>query len=519
MTHVAVLALLAAAAAAAAPDPLADARAAFAAGDYARAERLALAASAPPDADRALYLAALARFRAGRPADALEALDRARGGADSAAAWHYNRAACLSELGRLAEAEREYLAAAEDATLAPVALVGAGFAALDAGDADRARALATRARGVASGNAVALVADLEAQLGPGQPVPVAATPAEVPRVALREAVARVAGGWDSDALHAAFDTPERPGFAAPSAPSAYGEASAGVTARLHAWDGADGEVSYGVAQLAYGARAVQDRSVQQHGVAAALLLWPGEPLRLDLRAEGQLALAGLSDLRPMLASAGLRATVARDHGERATTRLELGWTRLDGRGAEFEALGGDRLQASVSEELRLEPVTLRLGYRLQLERIGTAVSGTLPVAPGAAVSVEPLGYTGHTGWLEVAWRASRRLELRLAGGVEWRRYAADDQTWVGRLDGSAFAVDEGRREALRAFAGETLTVRLWRGLSLFASHALLASGVSIGAARAGTPSMMMMSGPAGPRPADASSWTKNAFSVGTELSW
>lgn len=150
-----------------APDDLAGARAALARGDYATSEALALAAARPPQAGAALELAGLARFRDGRPAQALEAFDAAGRAADAPerGRWQYNRAACLYELGRFAEAERAFVEAADlDPALAGAALANAGFAALDRGDAARAAELAGRARSLAAGAVATLLADLQARL-------------------------------------------------------------------------------------------------------------------------------------------------------------------------------------------------------------------------------------------------------------------------------------------------------------------------------------------------------------------
>jgi tetratricopeptide (TPR) repeat protein len=160
--------------AAAEPEALGSAQAAFARGDFAKAEELALAAATPPQQGSAWYLAGLARFRAGRPAEALEAFDSAARAQDAPAApmWSYNRGACLYELGRFAEAEAAYLEAASgDAALAPLSLVNAGFAALDDGSAARAQALAVRARAVASGPALELVAELEQDIAAAEGAP------------------------------------------------------------------------------------------------------------------------------------------------------------------------------------------------------------------------------------------------------------------------------------------------------------------------------------------------------------
>lgn len=161
------LVLLALALHAAPADPLAPARDALEAGDYARAETLALAAARPPRAGAALYVAGLARFRAGRPRAALEALDAAARAADPPARglWLFNRGACLYALGRFGEAEAAFVAAADaEPSLAAVARADAGFAALDGGALARARDLARSARAVASGGALALVEQLEAAL-------------------------------------------------------------------------------------------------------------------------------------------------------------------------------------------------------------------------------------------------------------------------------------------------------------------------------------------------------------------
>jgi tetratricopeptide (TPR) repeat protein len=146
-------------------DPLAAAQAALARGAYAEAEELALKEARPPRAGAALYLAGLARFRGGRPKEALQALDAAgrTGDPPAAALLQYNRGACLSELARHREAERAFVqAAARDPALAPAALVNAAYAALDRGSLKRARALARRA--LAAGAAVDIVAELEADI-------------------------------------------------------------------------------------------------------------------------------------------------------------------------------------------------------------------------------------------------------------------------------------------------------------------------------------------------------------------
>ncbi|WPB76932.1 tetratricopeptide repeat protein [Archangium violaceum] len=146
----------------AAADPLAEARQAFSEGQYPEAERLALQAAQPPQEGTALYLVGLARFRAGRPAEALEALDAAGRATDAPerASWSFNRGACLYALERFAEAEQAFLEATPDESLARLAWVNAGFAALDAGSPERASRWAEKARPGASEREAVLVEEL-----------------------------------------------------------------------------------------------------------------------------------------------------------------------------------------------------------------------------------------------------------------------------------------------------------------------------------------------------------------------
>ncbi|KFE71404.1 tetratricopeptide repeat protein [Hyalangium minutum] len=141
---------------------LTEAQQAFAEGRYEGAEQLALQAAKPPQEGAALYLVGLARFRSGRPADALEALEAAGKAQDAPerAPWNFNRGACLYELGRFEEAEQAFLQAAADESLSRVAWVNAGFAALDAGFPERAAQWAARAKAGAAERELALVEEL-----------------------------------------------------------------------------------------------------------------------------------------------------------------------------------------------------------------------------------------------------------------------------------------------------------------------------------------------------------------------
>ncbi|NPC46206.1 tetratricopeptide repeat protein [Corallococcus exiguus] len=149
----------------AAGEPLEDARESFAAGRYTEAEQQALQA---PPSGAALYLVGLARFRLGRPAEALEALEAAGHASDGPEpdAWNFNRGACLYALGRFAEAEEAFARVREGAPLARVAWINAGFAAFDAGAPDRATQWAERASPDASTAEALQVEELRALLSP-----------------------------------------------------------------------------------------------------------------------------------------------------------------------------------------------------------------------------------------------------------------------------------------------------------------------------------------------------------------
>jgi len=470
----------------ASPGGLDEARRAFAAADYATAERLALAAAAEGDGASALYLAGLASFRDGRPAEALEALDRAEAGADSAAAWHFNRGACLYALGRHAEAEAAFLEAAAAPDLAPLALVNAGFAALDGGAAGRARALAARARALADGPQLGLVEELEQALaaGSGPATPTLPTPPSPPASAAPapgpfSLSAHAEVGWDSDASRAGSGAVERPG-------SVSRVASSGATAWLAA-EGRAGSANLGVAagyafsQVAYQALAARDYSVQQHDLLLALRARPAAALQLELALTGQYALAGLSDLRGLQAAGGARVAAALQVTERQTTRAELSLTAKDGQGAEFASLDGSRLEAAASHQLRWDALTLRGGYRFQLERIGVVTTMTPARFPlgtgemlGTITDTERLSYAGHAGWLGVRLEPWSWLRLDLLGGVEGR-WALEDLRTVVAPNGFPPRTVLRRRTDLRSFGGEALELHLAPWLSLTLRHDWLAT--------------------------------------------
>jgi hypothetical protein len=504
-----LVAALASVLATASPAGLDEARAAFSAGDYARAERLAVAA-AETDPAPALYLAGLARFRDGRPAEALEALDRAEAGADSPAAWRFNRGACLYELDRHAEAEAAFLEAAADPAWEALALVNAGFAALDGEAPERARMLAARARVAAAGGAaLPLVEELEQALEPG-------TTARTGAAWLFSA--RAEAGFDDDALRAGSGAVERPGQVA-TVGSGFLAGGGAVEVGVPTGRGAV-VASYSLAQLAYLDDAAEDHSVLQHDVLLALRGRATPDLPIEAAILGQYALAGLSNRRGLQAAVGLRLAGAQAWGGGQVTRAEASLSWKDGVGAEFEPLDGTRLELAASHEVRLDQVLLRAGYRFQLERIGAVTTALPPVSMGTpicmsgctATGVEPLSYQGHAGWLAARLEPWTWLRLDLLAGLEGRWGLDDLHTLLQPVSGGAALVTGVRRRTdLRGFGSEALALRAASWLQLSLRHEWLANRTELDGATG------VQGG--GPRSGATSVWDKHVLTAGAAFEW
>lgn len=401
-------------------DRLAQAREALSAADYGRAEALALSAAAPPRRGEALYLVGLARFRAGRPEDALEALDDAARAEDppERGPWLYNRGACLYALGRFAEAEPAFLAAADaDPSLTAAATANAGFAALDRGAFRRARAHAEAARAVASGPALALVDDLEAALAAQAPPDLGATPRERAAAAYRDALA-------------AFDA------------GRYGEARRGFrrAAELAPDDGR--------APLMAGASAVRsgDRRLARAYLIRALSLHLDDP-------ERRIALDYLAECSYGLAS--------RPAGWTLSAHAGAGWddnVLQSGGGSERAPASTARVRsaqvlAGAAAAFRWRPrptLSLDVGYGLEeaAYRHPWTSSGTTPPAVAAdyslqqhvlaaAVEVSPSRRVRVGGLATVETTFTKRWGFRLldAGGGATGWAALDATDWAtSRLD-------------------------------------------------------------------------------------
>jgi len=517
--------VLAASLATATEDDLAPARAAFEAGDYARAAELALeAAGATAEApemagarDDALYLAGLARFRDGRAAEALDLLDRSGPRADGPDKWSYNRGACLDALGRYEEAERAFLLAASDPALTLVALVNAGYAALSRGAPDVAGAHAATAR-AAPGDALDLVDGLDRDIAVAEAGAAGGVPPGPDGSRSRRWIAtgRIEGGHDSNALQSGASSPGDRTAAAPGpAASALAVTDVVAIARFRP-AGLDLDATYGFSQLAYSAPGARDRSIQQHGGSLALEGEATDGLVLGGAAEGQLAYAGLTGFRGMQRSAGLRAWAILAEGDATSTRLDLAWARKQGVGLEFAYLSGDRLEAALSQLLRLGPTVLSLGVRLAADRIGEGSEALTCGEDCTATAFLPVGHAGPTAWLAVRWSPLRHLRLDLSGAVEWRRYLADDRLVVDGGHGPPVETWHARREDRRVLASALATAEITRSISLFLRGEQVVDRSNL--ASASVPCIASEDACV-PASAGDPSYSKRVLSAGAALAW
>ncbi|MFO0585815.1 MAG: hypothetical protein U0229_26325 [Anaeromyxobacter sp.] len=226
------------------------------------------------------------------------------------------------------------------------------------------------------------------------------------------------------------------------------------------------DAGYDLVQLAYGAQAARDYSVQQHAGLLALTVRPPGPLTLGIAAEGQLSFTGLSDFRGLLAAGGLRGWATLAEGRRTATRLELAADRrrgLDG----FGYLGGRRLEAGLSQELAVDRVTLRGGYRLRLDDLGDDVASAQPprgpqceMMGCTAETIARFGHLGQLGWASAKVTLAPRLTLELSAGVERRVYRGDDRFLVTVTGGAPFEAYAQRRKDWRVTAGASLGFQL-----------------------------------------------------------
>ncbi|HEX5754129.1 MAG TPA: tetratricopeptide repeat protein [Archangium sp.] len=539
-----------------AADPLSEARQAFADGQYPEAERLALQAAQPPQEGAALYLVGLARFRDGRPTEALEALDAAGRAPDAPerAGWSFNRGACLYALERFAEAEQAFLEATPDESLARLAWVNAGFAALDGGSPERAEQWAKRARPGASERETVLVEELLALVARTRGLAEDAA-AEAYRQGLvsfdagrfeearafflqaakgdtasgRARLMAGASAWRlgeretaREDITSALALPLEPrdsqtardyldrlsfglraqgkGFQASAGAglgfdsnvlqvgvaardvstgtaSAFAEAGLGLVARWRLSDTLFTELSYGGTQRAYALSSAQDYSLQLHRAAVALEWDVARRVRLGASSWGDLFFTGLSAFRGLQGSVSGSAWLALDESEWTSSRLDVAFAHKAGLVSEFDFLTGQRLDATLSQELRLKTLGLTAWYRYRQDRIGTleqAVSGDT-----TRTYVIPFAWTGHAVGAAARWVLNEQLDASLNAEAEWRDYLSDSYLRVRTAEGAVEEWGRRRREDFRFVLGPAVSARLSKHLQLSARYELLVNASNV----------------------------------------
>jgi tetratricopeptide (TPR) repeat protein len=516
---------------------------------------LALQAARPPTQGEALYLVGLARFRAGRPAEALEALEAAALAEDAPprAAWSFNRGACLYALGRFEEAEGAFAQAEEDPELAQAARVNAGFAALDAGAPERAARWADRAAPGASEGVAAQVEELRAlitvaqggtlseaaeayrqglaafdaerfeearshflrsaELEPGSGRARLMAGASAYRQGARE-VARedvtaslalplepqdrdtahqyldrlsfglraggpgsrlaVLGGLGFDSNVPQYGVAERD-FSTRTdvqTASAFAEVGLGVALRLRLSDWLFAHLSYGASQRAYSQDSLEDYALQLHRASAAVEWEAARRVRLGGAVSGDVFFTGMTDFRGLQSSVGGQAWLAVDESERTSTRLDVTAARKDGLIPEFSFLTGTRLDATLSQELRLPALSVTGWYRYREDRIGTLVqdasSGTL-----TQMYFIPFDWAGHAAGASLRLAPIGRFDASLDAEVERRFYLRDSFLSVRLPDESQEERGRRRRRDTRFTLGSTVSARLTERLLLSARYELL----------------------------------------------
>jgi hypothetical protein len=196
-----------------------------------------------------------------------------------------------------------------------------------------------------------------------------------------EAQLRAGSGFDSNVLQSGLvGSQERAPIASGQVSSMVASGTLGLAYRWRAREELFAELAYGLDELAYLATAASDNSLQQHQLTGGLEWSVLRRLRLGAFASGQLAFTGISSFRGLQAAATGGGWVAFDETGRTATRVDFGFTRKAALLPEFSFLTGNRVDALVSQELRLGGLTLDLSYRYRDERIGTsstAVSGRI----------------------------------------------------------------------------------------------------------------------------------------------
>lgn len=411
--------------------PLAQARELLRAGDPGGAEAAAAEAIAlRPGSGAAHLVLGIARFQAGRYAEALLAFADARVAPEPPALGPlaFNEGSTLFALGRFSEAEAAFARAGEaDAALRPVAWVNAGQAALQRGDLPRAREYAAQAAGETTGQATAGLAELHAAITqheapPPSDPPARASDANANRFA--EAVASyrardlgeaergflavladapdaetaaaaeeyldalsfglraggggltlhlaAGGGYDDNAAQASALRTETILAEDPNDPgAAFGTLGLEVA---HAWLVGRAsliELSYALDQLAYAAQTFDPYDMQVHTLGVRGEWGLSRRLRLQTDAGSDLQLVGLSQPSAFTWSATVGPGIAFDFNPYTSSALRV---RVSHKGAfdkEAKPFAGRRVELRAEQRVRWWRMRGSLALRHRRDALGT----------------------------------------------------------------------------------------------------------------------------------------------------
>ena len=517
------------------------AREALARGDHAEARRIATAyvAVRGDDADGWTVLG-LIDYEAGELELALAQFGRAlrlmRSDDPARAIVAFNRASCHFEMGRFDEAEDGFGHVGKgEPPLAVLALVNAGFAALEQGAKERARAYLRRAQALdGDGSLADAREELAAALRPpteelpqadgleqqdDEAVAVADYDAAVDAYragqeresiqhfrrargrgldAIRDANAvayldALAGGLRSVGRGWGSSVAVGGGFDSNAAQSGLGDASAPLSF-VQAEQGspyltASGEVGYGASlsdrtfllaeysldQLAYLEGELDLFNSQDHTLELGVEHGASALVRYGLSGRALLSLAGLSDLDPLTWTLGTDAWLTFDYGQRweTTVRGTLLWTREADEA--FTFLAGTRSEISIDQSVHSGRLRAGLGARYRAEGLGTQHVITEPeelcVACQSIYDI-PLSYRGPALSLWSSYQLAPSVRAGLRGRAEWRLHSAASRLDVITLDGRTGILHERTQRDRRTGVSTGLSFALGGPFELYVGYDL-----------------------------------------------
>jgi hypothetical protein len=256
--------------------------------------------------------------------------------------------------------------------------------------------------------------------------------------------------------------------------SPFADVGLGVALRLRLSDSLFAHLFYGGSQRAYSKDSLEDYALQLHRVSAAVEWEAARRVRLGGAVAGDVFFTGMSDFRGLQSSGGGQAWLALDANELTSTRLDVSLARKDGLVSEFSYLTGIRVDATLSQELRLTVLNATAWYRYREDRIGTLLQDVSTGTFGETQTyIIPFAWAGHAAGASLRLAPMGRFDASLDAEVERRFYRQDSYLSVELPDGSEEERGRRRRRDTRFLLGSTVSARLTELLHLSARYELL----------------------------------------------